>query len=181
MPTGLNVNQYYVDSEAIRLKPFKYKKNTFSIKINTNKVNKTKQIKALMPNLIHSLDAASLCLILDMFSQEHEMITQNKYSSSNLNFFSIHDCFGVTVNNVVNLIKIIKLVYIKIYTEDSYLKRFDQCIINNIRLHFGEDSLNEETRTIKVDGYTIQYPDVNKVILGKIKSIDILNSQYCLN
>ena len=29
LPSGLNVKQYYVDSEAIRLKPFKFKKSTF--------------------------------------------------------------------------------------------------------------------------------------------------------
>ena len=39
LPSGLNVNQYYLDSEAIRLKPYKFRKNTYNLKIKTNKIN----------------------------------------------------------------------------------------------------------------------------------------------
>ncbi|KZV77889.1 bacteriophage type DNA-directed RNA polymerase, partial [Exidia glandulosa HHB12029] len=85
LPTGLNVKQYYVDSEAIRLKPFKFRNKTYSIKVSNGKVNKRKQIRALMPNLIHSLDAASLCLLINMFYQD-----QNDFSKK-INFFAIHD------------------------------------------------------------------------------------------
>ena len=44
LPSGLNVKQYYTDSEAIRLRPFKFKKNTFNIKVNKNKVDENEQI-----------------------------------------------------------------------------------------------------------------------------------------
>lgn len=70
-------------------------------------------------------------------------VNQNEYSK--INFFAIHDCFAVTANNIVNLIKIIKLVYIKIYSEDSYLKRFDVGIINSIKLHYGNDVFKDDT------------------------------------
>ena len=172
LPSGLNVNQYYIDSEAIRLKPFKFRKNTFNIKVKNNKINKNKQIRALMPNLIHSLDAASLCLIVNMFTQ---------YKSNKINFFAIHDCFAVTANNIVNLIKIIKLVYIKIYSEDSYLKRFDEGIINSIKLQFGKDSFDDNNRIIKINGQVIDYPNVNEVILGKIKACQINQAQSIIN
>ena len=170
LPTGLNVNQYYVDTQAIRLKPFTYRKHRFSLKIKKNNVNKSKQIRALMPNLIHSLDAASLSLILDMFYQEHK----NEFNK--INFFAIHDCFAVTANNIVNLIKIIKLVYIKIYSDDSYLKRFDEGIINSIKLQFGKDSFNDVTKKIKVNGSTFDYPDVDVVTKGKIKASKIMKA-----
>ena len=121
-----------------------------------------------MPNLIHSLDAASLCLIVDMFSQD---------KSNKINFFAIHDCFAVTANNIVNLIKIIKLVYIKIYSEDSYLKRFDEGIINSIKLQFGNDSFDDKNKTIKFNSFEIAYPNVDEVILGKIKACQITRAQ----
>ena len=70
LPSGLEVKQYYVDSEAIRLKPFKFRKKTFNIKVFNSKPNKSKQKRALMPNLVHSLDAASLSLIVNMFYLE---------------------------------------------------------------------------------------------------------------
>ena len=141
----------------------------------TGKVNRRKQIRALMPNLIHSLDAATLFSVIDDFYND------NQDNSKRINFFSIHDCFAVTSNNISNLIKIINLVYIKIYSEDTYLKRFDEGIINSIKLHFGNESFDEVTKTIKWNGETIPYPDVDKVILGKISAYQISNSKYSIN
>ena len=172
LPSGLKVNQSYVDSEAIRLRPFKFRKNTFSLKIRNEKINKSKQIRALMPNLIHSLDAASLSLIVDMFFIK---------SDNNINFFSIHDCFAVTANNVSKLIKIVKLVYIKIYSDDSYLKKFDLGIINSIKLHFGNEVFDDYNKQIKINDLLIQYPNVDVVVLGKIKASQILKAKTIIN
>ena len=175
LPSGLIVKQYYEDSEAIRLKPFKYRKNTFTIKVRKkNVVNKSKQIRSLMPNLIHSLDAASLSLIVNMFYIE------NIKNSKLFNFFAIHDCFAVTANNISFLIKIIKLVYIKIYTDDNYLRRFDQGIIESIKAQFGDDSFDDINKTIKINEEVIDYPDVNKVIVGTIKASQINKSRYII-
>ena len=164
-----------MDSEAIRLKPFKFRKETFSLKMKTNKINKQKQIRALMPNLVHSLDAASLALMVDMYFSE------NKNHSKGFNFFAIHDCFAVTANNISHLIKIIKLVYIKIYSEDNYLKSFDKGIINSIKSHFGNDSFNHDSYIITVGELKIKYPDVNQIIVGQIKASQILNAQSIIN
>ena len=161
-----------MNSEAIRLKPFKFRKNSYNLKIKTNNINKSKQIRAFMPNLIHSLDAASLCLIVDMFNQGYN-------SSNRINFFCIHDCFAVTANNLKYLIKMIKLVYIKIYSEDSYLKRFDQGIIDSIKLQFGNESFHDNT--ISVNGFNIKYPNVDNVILGRIKANLINNANSIMN
>ena len=128
-----------------------------------------------MPNLIHSLDATSLCLSVNMLYQE------KNHQSKVFNFFGIHDCFAVTSNNVSNLIKIIKLVYIKIYTEDNYLRKFDQGVIDSIKLQFGENSFNNVTKTIKVNGYILDYPDVSQVILGKIKACKINKAKNIIN
>lgn len=175
LPTGLNVSQYYVDSEAIRLKPFTYKKNTFNLLVGTNKLNKRKQIRALMPNLIHSLDASSLALVVDMFFKE------NIKDSNINNFYSIHDCFAVTANNIVNLIKYIKLVYIKIYSDEQYLRKFDEGIINSIKLQFGINSFNDELKLIKIDNLILNYPDVELVISGQVDKEKINKASYIIN
>ena len=126
-----------------------------------------------MPNLIHSLDAASLALVVDLYFQGN--------NSKINNFFAIHDCFAVTANNVVNLITNIKLVYIKIYSEDNYLLKFDEGIINSIKLQFGKNAFNDKNKTIKVNGVEINYPNVNNLISGKIKANNIWNSTYTIN
>ena len=98
-----------------------------------------------MPNLIHSLDAASLAIVVDIFFSGKDDYTKG------FNFFAIHDCFAVSANNMVRLIKLIKLVYIKIYSEDSYLKRFDQGIKNSIKLQFGQEAFTADNKFIVVN------------------------------
>ena len=138
----------------------------------TGKVNRRKQIRALMPNLIHSLDAASLCLIVDMFSQD---------KSNKINFFAIHDCFAVTGNNVINLIKFIKLVYINLYSDNSYLEIFDQSIINSIKLQYGNESFDDNKKLITVNGVTFKYPNVKEIFTSKINALNIEYSKYIID
>lgn len=128
-----------------------------------------------MPNLIHSLDAASLSLIVNMFYMD--CIKDDKV----FNFFGIHDCFAVTAKNLTKLINIIKLIYIKIYTDDNYLKRFDQGIIASIKSQFGNDSFDDKNKTIKVNEDVLDYPDVNKIIEGRIKTCEINKSSDIIN
>ena len=65
LPTGLVVNQQFYKKKIIRVKPFIYTKNVINLTVAIkDKYNKVKQKTALMPNLIHSLDAASLCIVI---------------------------------------------------------------------------------------------------------------------
>ena len=65
-------------------------------------------------------------------------------------------------------------------SEDSYLKRFDQGIINSIKLQFGSESFDDQTKKIKVNGYNFDYPNVDEVIVGKIKANNIFNANYII-
>lgn len=53
-----------------------------------------------------------------------------------LNFSSVHDCFGVTANDVDTLIR---NVYINIYSEKRYLEQFFNDQIENLCKHLGLD------------------------------------------
>ena len=174
LPSGLNVSQSYQGSEAIRLKPFAYKKNTFKLLVGNKKVNKPKQIRALMPNLIHSLDATSLALLTENFFN---------YSNSDIkNLYSIHDCFAVTGNNIQTLINFIKFVYVQIYSENNYLRKFDEGIIESIKLQLGSEVFNDNTKRIKFDGFDLEYPDIDLVIQGKgLSEKNIYESNYIIN
>jgi DNA-directed RNA polymerase len=86
-----------------------------------------------MPNLVHSLDATSLALLVDLMKDFNI-----------LNFFSIHDCFAVTANNAEKLSDYLKIVYSTIYSEDNYLKKLDDNILLNLKLHLG-DNFDEKT------------------------------------
>ena len=80
------VQQQFISADVIKVKPFLYTKNLINLNVkNKNKLNFKKQKRALMPNLVHSLDAASLALVIDSFFK----IENEK------NFYSIHDCFAL--------------------------------------------------------------------------------------
>lgn len=131
-------------------------------------MNLTKQKNALMPNLVHSLDAASMILLY--YSLKKTVSKQNY-----VNFYSVHDCFGVTADKVELLITLIRNIYIDIYSDNKYIKTFDKDVIENIKIHFGgEEKVKyiENTREIIVDiDKIIKLPKIptNSLDLNTIK------------
>lgn len=114
-------------------------------------MNLTKQKNALMPNLVHSLDAASMILLY--YSLKKTVSKQNY-----INFYSVHDCFGVTADKVELLITLIRNIYIDIYSDNKYIETFDKDVIENIKIHFGGEEkviYVEDKREIIVDIYKI--------------------------
>jgi DNA-directed RNA polymerase len=164
-------------TDEIRIKPFHYSNKRFSLKIlNKGRLNSQKQIIAFMPNLVHSLDAASLALLLTSFFKEIEDVK---------NIYTIHDCFAVTANNMDNLINMLKLTYIKIYSEEMYILKLDKGIRDNIKNVYGDNALNDETLQINVSSFTspLYFPDVN-IVLGKKIEFDfksLKKSSYIIN
>jgi DNA-directed RNA polymerase, mitochondrial len=71
--------------------------NTVILKEMTNKLDNKKQVQAIIPNIIHSLDASHLINIIN--------------TAINLNFnqiLTIHDCFGTHPNNLDKLLNLVK-------------------------------------------------------------------------
>ena len=175
-PSGIIVIQGYLIHKEIRLSPFTYSKKTLNLRIPDKKggiLNKRKQIRSFMPNLVHSLDAGSLALLVDLYFND-------KASKIN-NIYSVHDCFAVTANNIDILMELLKHVYNKIYSQDTYLKKLDKYVKNHIRNHYGDESLNEETLKITIPHMKdMTFPDIEKV-LGTKLSTNFLSSSYIIN
>ena len=150
LPTGLTVIQSYMQTKTTTIVPFAYSR--LKLKISSKQdYDKKKQIRALMPNLIHSLDATSLALLFSRFSKEfHEP-----------QFFSIHDCFGTTADKVFLLKTLLASVYTDIYSENHYLHKFDKDLFKKIK----------ENRGYKVDikERKVEFPDGNNYILHDIE------------
>ena len=88
-----------------------------------------------MPNLIHSLDATSLCLLFKRFCELYETPQ----------FYSIHDCFGTTADKVFTLKTLLASVYTDLYTKDHYLYSFDRNLFKDIERNTGY-KVDPETR-----------------------------------
>jgi DNA-directed RNA polymerase len=178
LPTGLVVNQQFYKKKTIRVKPFIYTKNVLNLTVAIkDKFNESKQKTALMPNLVHSLDAASLGLVIENYFK----VIDNK------NFYSIHDCFAVPCNNAKLLTNLIKSAYCILYTDNKYLLDFDVNFINSIKNYYGENNVtldlsNEILSVYTNEGYiSVKYPSLNSIIKSKISQIDISESLYLIN
>lgn len=164
LPSGMTVKQSYLKNNEVRLRPFSYLKTSFILRIaDKNKLDTAKQVRAFMPNLVHSLDAASLALLVDLYFTDN-----NEYK----NIYTVHDCFAVTSNNVCNLMDLLKHVYITLYSEDTYLLKLDTQIRNHIINSYGDNSFLDDNFTLTM--YPLKdekFPDVEEV-LGKKLNFD---------
>ena len=123
LPSGLKVIQSYMKTKTTSITPFLHSKSKLNFNITLkDSYDKNKQVRALMPNLIHSLDATSLSLLYNTFSKRYK----------NAQFFSVHDCFGTTSEKVFILKTMLASVYTDLYSEDHYLYKFDRDIFTTL-------------------------------------------------
>nr|QWO71367.1 RNA polymerase [Termitomyces sp. DKA19] len=176
LPNGLVINQQFYDKKTLKVKPFIYTKNLLNLTIlDKTQFNHNKQKIALMPNLVHSLDAASLCLVITNYFKQ----------DNNLNFYSIHDCFAVPCTKVSSMIGLLKSAYCIIYSENIYLLGFDSNFRSIIKNLYGEDEVifNDEKGNIELknSNITLKYPSIKSVIQQNETTIDVNNSNYLID
>lgn len=97
-----------------------------------------------MPNLGHSLDSASLGLIIENYFK----VIDNK------NFDSIPDCFAVPCNNAKLLTNLIKSAYCSYYIDNKYLLDFYANFINSIKIYYGENNVTLDLNNEILSVYT---------------------------
>ena len=138
-PTGLAVVQENYKQQQVKIKSFygvaKFRnaQNPSRITLNqdTDKLDKTEQMNALVPNVIHSLDAA------------HLMKTVNACAAKGItDFHAIHDSFGVHACFVDDLHRITREEFVKLYQED---------VLEDLRQQF-EAQLGEPLEGVKWRG-----------------------------
>jgi len=163
LPHGLMVSQKYMEKRSIQVYPFTFSSSSLTLTIiDKIKIDKDKQVSAFMPNLVHSLDAASLTLLYNSF---YNTIKGDTFK--NVNFYSVHDCYGVTANYVNLLIQMLRSVYILIYSGKGYIEKFDEDVINDIIKSQGEDKciFDRENRIITINKRKkIKLPDLSKFL-----------------
>jgi DNA-directed RNA polymerase len=174
LPTGLIIKQSYLETKSTTIPPFTYSKIKLNLRLSIkDKYDKNKQVRALMPNLIHSLDGSSLSLLFNQFS--------NLYNKSS-QFYSVHDCFGTTCDKVFILKTILASVYTDIYSSEPYLYNFDKDILDNIEKKTNY-KLDRKNRTLEFLNTTYTIHDIDWVTNKKQlsnKIIKAIDSQYIL-
>jgi len=136
-PSGLTVKQNYVAYKTIRVKA-NFNDNKYTIKVPTDKTQLSKQKAGFMPNLVHSMDAANIFLMIDF------LIKQNKY----INIFTVHDCFATSPYFIENINSIVRYAFLLIYSDNKYIDNLHKHCIENISSTYTINEDNTVTNSL---------------------------------
>ena len=169
-PAGLKITQFYKISIQNKVSiRFGKKSQKIVLRNSTDKIDKRKQVLAIIPNIVHSLDSAHLINII------------NTATNLNLNqILTIHDCFGTHPNDIEILTELVKKEFIILYTKSNFLEKYHQRLIqaltdNNYTILKDKD--NKEYVLIKNNKKYI--PQLPKY--GTLDINNIINSKYIIN
>ena len=183
LPSGAVVSESYIESKSQQSTPIAFlnkTKYTFKVPVKNKKgeyvYNKRKMTTAIMPNVVHSLDATAIAMLYELLKSP----TNLKKAPVN-NIYTVHDCFAMTANNINRLMECLKNTYIKMYSDNVYLLEMDKYVRNHIEQSLNT-KFNEQGNSFKNPdtGRYLRYPNVNDVINTKISIVDIKNSSNIL-
>lgn len=173
LPSGAQIAQSYQVEKQRKIAAFSFTKAKYTFKkYLPNKYDVNKQRRAIRPNLIHSLDGTTIALLYN--------------SLDSVDMFTVHDCFAVTANNVPLLIDKLKMVYIKLYSDNNYLLYFDKLVRVTIHQRFGDRVMTAKGKYVWIpykEGKLKRevFPDVFSVIGSQNENIDTLKeSSYII-
>jgi DNA-directed RNA polymerase len=111
-PTGLVVKQAYRCTKDRRIKTV-LGAETYRpiVKEMTDKFDTRKQVQAIPPNFIHSMDASALCLTL------HDCGAKGMKA-----FAAIHDSYGCLPAEMTTLMQSLRACFVRMYSEHDILE-----------------------------------------------------------
>jgi DNA-dependent RNA polymerase len=168
-PTGMKITQHYIKTKSTSISiRFAGKTKKITLREWTDILDIRKQTQAIIPNIIHSLDANHLIKII------------NSAKEDNLSpIISIHDCFGTHPNKMGELEFKIKKEFILLYTNENFINTFHNRIIQSIT----DNNINILTINNKnyveienEDCTLVEIPNVPK--LGELDLNNIIHAKY---
>ena len=167
------INTIFRDNRIIKLTisiKIGNKSKTVIIKESLDKLNTRKQAQAIIPNIIHSLDASHL----------HSIILDAKKNCNN-NILSIHDCFGTHPNNMATLIEIVKCEFVELYSNQNFILEFHKFNLKQLEINGFEIKTDDKTfySLVNINNSWELIP--NPPLLGDLDLKEVKNSVYMLN
>lgn len=163
-PSGLKITQHYNRSKKKKLSLSFFGKNTTMVfREWSNLVDKQKQVNAIIPNIIHSLDASHLISVL--------------CKSKNLDFYpviTVHDCFGTLPNKLDKLSFIVRKEFVLQYIKEDFLVTFD----NRIRQFIIDNNYSIVDNKVITEKNKYNFPILPK--LGNLNLKDIERAVYMI-
>jgi hypothetical protein len=118
-PDGLQLTQRYNASKIQKIKINLLGANKTAVlrKWTTNKDSR-REVQAIIPNIIHSLDASHLRMLINRW---------DKY------ILPIHDCFGTHPNDMHKLAEIVRVTFVLLYSSTDFLNTLDDRLRQSLR------------------------------------------------
>nr|QWO71400.1 RNA polymerase [Lyophyllum semitale] len=162
-PAGLEIRQHYLQSKQNKIS-ISYSKTSRTVILREvlDKLDKNKQVQAIIPNIIHSLDASHLINLINT-------ALDIKFTP----IISIHDCFGTHPNNFKQLLYLVKTEFVLLYTKDNFLdsyhNRFLETLKDNQFNVLIETDGKKYIKPIRAKRYLPIKPKLGELDLTKIK------------
>lgn len=170
-PNGLKITQHYLKNKEKIISTSLFNKTKKMVyREYFNEIDSRKQSNAIIPNIIHSLDATHLINLI------------NNTTEKGFNpIITIHDCFGTHPNKMEELIYLIKKEFILLYSQENFLEKFHSRIIQSIKDNNYNVIFNKEENNYYVDlyGNYIKLPNIPK--LGNLDLQKIMEVKYIVN
>ncbi len=178
-PTGTTLIQKYKKAKSQKITVNNWNKVTSIRYVKyVDEINKVKQVNAIIPNIIHSLDASHLMYIIE---------DANRIGLKNV--LSIHDCFGTHPNDLFKLNDLVRENFILLYSSSSFLKTFHNRLLqtikdNNLKIIKKEGPFvkGERVKYLVVSENSDQYYEIPLLPKrGKLKLELIRKSKYMIS
>jgi DNA-directed RNA polymerase len=170
-PIGTIITPRYLASKASR-HSISLNRRTFKLVyyelMRPLKLDKLHMKSSIIPNIIHSLDAA------------HLFKTVNTCKDLNIDIMTIHDCFGVHPNNIELLRSNIKSAFVEMYFNSDWLEQFHERNLITLA-NYGTIIIDsDQTQVIKTEIGTFVIPNIPSKSDINLLANDIINSEYII-
>lgn len=168
-PNGLEITQNYMKSKksVVTINLFGKSKKII-LKNKSDLIDKLKQKQAIIPNIIHSLDA---CHLNNIISKAED----NNFSP----VITVHDCFGTLANQMGQLDYMVKKEFILLYSQNKFLEDFHNKFISTIENN-NIELITEDDKSYVL--YKDEYIEIPKIPeLGKLDLENIIQSKYMIS
>lgn len=106
-----------------------------------NETSLQNQKQAILPNIVNSMDASHLILILNKISQPSNPISP---------VISIHDCFGTLPNNMIDLEDLVKKEFINLYSKSDFLEKFNNDLLTILEKYKVYHEIDYKENKVKI-------------------------------
>jgi len=131
-----------------------------------------------VPNIVHSFDASNIALLV-------KGITSDFNINNKMNLLTIHDCFATNTNDVDSLILHVKLAFIALYSDQSFISSYHNFILDYIHktgyIITNKQSDEEMIYYVITDKEKLRIPNLPPFTMDKNLRWNILGSQYFIN